>query len=99
MPTTHPGVTGRKGGSDLEPLSISPRQACLLLNVGNTRLYQLIREGELTTYHEGRARRITMESVRARVSRLTGGTGNSNNPPPRPRGRLRKSSTSEADAR
>lgn len=70
MPTTHPGLTGRKGGSDLEPLSVSPRQACLLLGVGNTRLYRLIRDGELSTYHEGRARRITLESIRARVSRL-----------------------------
>jgi hypothetical protein len=66
MPFIHPGVTGRKGDSDLEPLSVSPRQACFLLGVGNTRLYQLIRGRELSTYHEGRARRITVESIRAR---------------------------------
>jgi excisionase family DNA binding protein len=99
MPTIHPGVTGRKGGSNLEPLSVSPRQARLLLGVGNTRLYQLIRDGELSTYHEGRARRITLESIRARVSRLAGEHGDSNTRPPRRRGRPRKSSTSEADAR
>jgi excisionase family DNA binding protein len=93
MPTIHPGITGRKGGSDLEPLSVSPRQACLLLGVGNTRLYQLIRDGELSTYHEGRARRITMESIRARVSRLAGRNSSSTTPTPRRRGRPRKSST------
>jgi hypothetical protein len=37
-----------------------------LLNVGNTRLYQLIGDGELKTYKEGRATRITMRSIRAR---------------------------------
>jgi excisionase family DNA binding protein len=77
----HSEVTGRNGNNDLEPLSVSPRQACLLLNVGNTRLYQLIREGELSTYHEGRARRITVESIRARVSRLAGRKDDSAKPP------------------
>jgi excisionase family DNA binding protein len=91
MASIHPGVTGRKSDGDFEPLSVSPRQACVLLGVGNTRLYQLIRDGELSTYHEGRARRITMESIRARVSRLAGGDDNCTNPPPRPRGRPRKS--------
>jgi excisionase family DNA binding protein len=93
MPSIHPGVTGRKGDSDLEPLSVSPRQACFLLGVGNTRLYQLIRGGELSTYHKGRARRITVESIRARVSRLAGGKDNTANPPPRRPGRPRKNGT------
>jgi excisionase family DNA binding protein len=74
-----------------EPLSVSPRQACSLLNVGNTRLYQLLRDGELATYREGRARRITVESIRARVSRLAGGNGNGNTPRSRRRGGPRKS--------
>lgn len=94
MPSIDPGVTGHKSICDFEPLSVSPRQARLLLNVGNTRLYQLIRNGELATYHEGRARRITMESIRAGVARLADGTGNSNTRPTRRRGRPRKS---EAD--
>jgi excisionase family DNA binding protein len=96
MPFKHSGVTGRNGDSDLEPLSVSPRQACLLLGVGNTRLYQLIRDGELSTYHEGRARRITLESIRARVSRLAGGNGNTNTPSARLRGRPRKNSADPA---
>jgi excisionase family DNA binding protein len=91
MPFNHSEDNGRNGNSDLEPLSVSPRRACLLLGVGNTRLYQLIRDGELSTYHEGRARRITMESIRARVSRLAGRKDNSANPPPRRRGRPSKS--------
>lgn len=41
----------------------------MLLSIGNTRLYELIRTGELDSYLEGRARRITMESIQRRVAR------------------------------
>jgi excisionase family DNA binding protein len=83
-------ASGSGAGKDLEPLAVSPRQACLLLGIGNTRLYELIRAGELVTYHEGRARRITVQSIRARVARLAGGGGGGEAPPPRRRGRTPK---------
>jgi excisionase family DNA binding protein len=88
MITVHRGVVGPK--HQLEPLAVSPRQACLLLGIGNTRLYQLIGNGELIAYKEGRARRITMSSIRARVARLADG---SEAPQPRRRGRPRKHCT------
>jgi hypothetical protein len=89
MPTQHPDVAGRPGADPLEPLAVSPRQACLLLGVGTTRLYQLIRDGEVITYHEGRARRVLMASIRARVARLAGAAANSDTAQPRRRGRPR----------
>jgi excisionase family DNA binding protein len=64
MSSLHPGVTGRN------PLAVTPRQTCMLLSIGNTHLYELIRTGELDSYLEGRARRITMESIQRRVARL-----------------------------
>jgi excisionase family DNA binding protein len=67
MSSLRPEITG--SASDLEPLAVSPRQACRLLNLGNTRLYQLIGNGELESYREGRARKITMHSIRARHER------------------------------
>jgi hypothetical protein len=67
MESIHPGVTGR---APPEPLAVSPRQTCSLLNIGITRLYELLRDGELDSYLEGRARRITMESIKRRVARL-----------------------------
>lgn len=70
MSSFHPGVTGRAAGHELEPLAVSPRQACRLLNLGTTRLYELIAAGELESYRDGRARRITMQSIRSRVARL-----------------------------
>jgi excisionase family DNA binding protein len=90
MAAVHPGVTGRRPGDRdrlIEPLAVSPRQACLLLGIGTTRLYELIRDRELVAYHEGRARRITMESIHARVARLAGAGGGGEAPPPRRRGR------------
>jgi excisionase family DNA binding protein len=55
---------------DLEPLAVSPQQACRLLNVGITYLYGLINNNELESYLEGRrARKITMRSIRARQER------------------------------
>ena len=69
---SHPRITGR--ADNLEPLAASPREACVLLNVGVTRLYQLLRDGELESYLDGRARRITMASIRRRVTRLLAST-------------------------
>ena len=73
MATIYPDTGRRPLDNDrpIEPLAVSPRQACLLLGVGNTRLYELIRDCELVSYHEGRARRITMASIRARIAQLS----------------------------
>lgn len=81
--------------ANTEPLAVSPGQACLLLGIGNTRLYQLIGKGELVTYHEGRARRVTMASIRARVARLAATDTARAEPQPR-RGRPRKHPAGEA---
>jgi excisionase family DNA binding protein len=92
MATIHPGVTGRRCGEQ-EPLAVTPRQACQLLAIGNTRLYQLIGTGELAAYKDGRARRITMQSIRDRVARLAAATaanGTTQAPMPSRRGRPRK---------
>jgi excisionase family DNA binding protein len=50
--------------------SVSPRRACTLLGIGNTKLYELIGNGELEAYKEGKSRRITVRSIAARRKRL-----------------------------
>jgi excisionase family DNA binding protein len=50
--------------------AVSPRRACTLLGVGNTRLYELMNSGELESYREGKSRRITLRSILARRNRL-----------------------------
>lgn len=76
----------------LEPLAVSPRQACTLLKIGVTRLYQLLRNNELESYLDGRARRITMDSIHRRITRLLAGASpigpaTENTPQPRRPGR------------
>jgi hypothetical protein len=92
---------GRAVGEHLEPLAVSPRETRQLLRIGNTRLYELLNGGELESYQEGRSRRITMRSIRARIERLlgaAGATGVATAPQPRRRGRPRKPPASEAPA-
>ena len=64
-----------KPAAALEPLVVTPREACRLLSVGNTRLYQLIGAGELETFRDGRTRRITMASIRRRIACLLAADG------------------------
>jgi len=58
------------GLDDDEPLVVSPRRTCLILGIGTTKLYELLNSGELDSYCEGKARRITMSSIRRRIDRL-----------------------------
>ena len=97
MATISPEITGRVVGDHLEPLAVSPRQACKLLSVGNTRLYELLAVGELELYLDGRMRRITMQSIRRRVARLVAAAGVTGvAAQPRRRGRPRKADSAAA---
>jgi hypothetical protein len=59
-------VSECKGG---ERLVVSPRRAQFLLETGRTRLYELLAAGELDSYHDGRSRKITMESIHRLIER------------------------------
>src|SRR5438105_339336 len=50
-----------------KPLVVSPRQACQLLSVGLTRLYELLNKGRLDSFMVGRSRRITVASIHAYI--------------------------------
>jgi hypothetical protein len=49
-----------------EPLVVSPRKAQAILDCGKTKLFELLAAGELESYLDGRCRKITMASIRAR---------------------------------
>jgi excisionase family DNA binding protein len=53
----------------LEPLVVRPRVAWRLLDCGNAYGYRLIAAGELESYRDGRARKITVESIHAYIKR------------------------------
>jgi excisionase family DNA binding protein len=59
-----------QSGDPRLPLAVGPREACRLLSIGITRLYELIGNGELESYRDGGSRRITTRSIVARVERL-----------------------------
>ena len=51
------------------PLVVRPRQACEMLSIGMTRLYELLNEGQLQSLRYGRARRVTTASIHAFIER------------------------------
>jgi excisionase family DNA binding protein len=57
------------GLGDDEQLVVSPRRAAVLLDSGVTYVYELMSAGELESYREGRHRKITVRSIRARIER------------------------------
>jgi hypothetical protein len=52
-----------------ERLVVGPRRARQMLDIGNTRLYELINAGELESYLDGRSRKIIVESIHCYVQR------------------------------
>jgi hypothetical protein len=81
---------------DLEPLLVRPRQAMKLLGCGADRLWALIKLGEIESFLDGTARRISLGSIKAYVARQLAA-------PPTSRDRVRRrapvSSDPQASAR
>ena len=70
----HSTGLGDLGGA----LVVKPRQACRLLDCGHKRLYQLLAEGQLESFKDGRSRKITMESIRRFIARGLAAAGEPN---------------------
>jgi excisionase family DNA binding protein len=51
------------------PIAVRPAGAARMLGLGLSKLYELLRAGELKAYTVGRSRFITVASVRAYVDR------------------------------
>jgi hypothetical protein len=65
-----------------ERLVVSVPEAQRMLDCGNTKIHALLAAGELESYLDGGARKITIRSIYARIERLlaAGGTRRSPNP-------------------
>lgn len=62
--------------SGIDPLAVKPKRACVLLDCGNTHLYELIGRGELESFKDGKSRKILVASIRGYIERrMTQGTG------------------------
>ena len=60
---------GARPSLSVAPLAVPPQEASRLLSLGMSRLYELMRTGELVSYRDGRARRITMASIHEHMAR------------------------------
>jgi hypothetical protein len=54
---------------------VSPERAKQLLDIGTTRLYELLNSRELESYKDGKSRKITMRSITAYIDRHLAETG------------------------
>jgi excisionase family DNA binding protein len=63
-------MSGSHTDQDLRlPLAVKPRKACELLDCGNTRLYELIAQGELVSFKDGNSRKVVVGSIHEYISR------------------------------
>jgi hypothetical protein len=60
---------------DIQPLLVRPRKAWRILDCGNTRGYELLAKRELDSFVDGRARWITMDSIRRYIERRLAQSG------------------------
>jgi hypothetical protein len=74
------------GLSDNERLVVSPRRAKHLLDIGTTRLYELVNANELDSYLDGRNRKITVESIHRLIAHRLALTRGASTISPRKRG-------------
>jgi excisionase family DNA binding protein len=63
-----------KQPSSTPPLAVPPQEAARLLSNGISRIYKLMRCGELESYEDGRARRIPMTAIRDYIARRRAAT-------------------------
>jgi hypothetical protein len=59
----------RTGLGEDERLVVSPRRARHMLDCGNTRLYELLKNNELESFLDGRSRKILVASIRRYIAR------------------------------
>jgi excisionase family DNA binding protein len=49
------------------PLIVKPRDACKMLSCSHKKLYQLLADGELESFTDGRSRKITVTSIKRHI--------------------------------
>jgi excisionase family DNA binding protein len=61
------GLSRHEGGGP-KPLAVTVKKACKLIGVGNTTMYELIRDGRVKTTTIGRRRLVIYSSLEEMVS-------------------------------
>ena len=68
METQTATILAGSKAADGEPLLVDANRAMAMLSVGRTTFYQLVNTGELDTFLIGKARRITVLSIRRKLN-------------------------------
>ena len=61
--TASPHPLRAHSAAPIEPLVVPPREACLLLRIGLSKLYELLRAGAIKSYLDNGQRRIPTKSL------------------------------------
>jgi hypothetical protein len=54
---------------DSEPLVVSPKRGCQMLDCSMTRFYELLNSGQIQSYREGKSRKAIVASIKAHIAR------------------------------
>src|SRR5215471_1278742 len=68
----------------VEPLAVRPKTAWRMLGCGNSHGYGLLARGELDSYTDGSARKITVASIKSYIERRLGKAGKIRKSPAKP---------------
>ena len=52
-----------------EPLVVSPKRGCQMLDCSMTRFYELLNSGQIQSYREGKSRKAIVASIQAHIAR------------------------------
>jgi helix-turn-helix protein len=87
-PTPLPQATSTQ--ASVTPLAVPPQMAGHMLSLSQSEVYERMRSGELESYQDGRARRVTVASIHAYLARRLAASADGwkqITPPPQQRGR------------
>jgi excisionase family DNA binding protein len=90
MPIPHANLPAPSAQANVTRLAVPPSAAGHMLSLSLSEVYERMRNGELDSYADGRARRITMKSIHAYMARRLAASADGwkqITPQPRHRGR------------
>ena len=64
----------------IEPLAVKPKVAWNMIGCGTTHGYELVKQGELESFRDGKSRKILVSSIHAYIKRRL--VAEANEPPP-----------------
>jgi hypothetical protein len=57
------------GLGDSEPLVVSPKRGCQMLDCSMTHFYGLLNSGQIQSYRDGKSRKAVVASIKAHIAR------------------------------